>query len=465
MTLKPRPWCVIGAGPSGLTALKNLLALGLPAVCLEREAGVGGNWNFGSGASSVFASTRLISSKTLTAYTDFPMPREWPAHPNHQQCLEYLRAYAAHWQLLPHIRPRSAVERVRPAGRDGGWVVEVAGQGALECAGLVIASGHNREPLWPEIPGTFSGRLLHACDYKSPTEPLPIGSQRVLVIGGGNSGCDIAVECSRHAAHTVHSTRRGYFVAPRQIRGRPADLRLERLLKMGLPLWLRRFFSLRAIDHTIGLPWRHGLPQPDHRLWEAHPVINDSLYECIDSGRIVPAGGVERFEGSTVVFADGTREAFDIVICATGYRLTLPWIAPESLCMRQGIPQLFLNMLHPQRDDIAICGLIQPDSGQWGLTDLQAQVIARMALARTCSPAASAWLYRQRQAGGSEARARGGIRHIDTPRHALEVEHFAYRRQMQRLIDGLDRRLRKTIRVRAQAEDCQTPPPAPATRD
>jgi len=287
----------------------------------------------------------------------------------------------------------------------------------------------------------------------------------VLVIGGGNSGCDIAVECSRHAARTVHSTRRGYFVVPRQIRGRPADLRLERLLTLGLPLWLRRFLSLRAIDHTIGLPWRHGLPRPDHKLWEAHPVINDSLYSSIDSGAIVPAGGVSCFDDATVVFADGTREAFDVVICATGYRVALPWIDPQHLCVEQGLPSLHLNMLHPRRDDIAICGLIQPDSGQWGLTDLQAQVIARMALARTRSPAAAAWLYRQRQSAGSQTRARGGIRHLDTPRHALEVEHFAYRRQLQRLIDGLDRRLRKNIRGLEPAEDCRMPPPAPATRD
>jgi cation diffusion facilitator CzcD-associated flavoprotein CzcO len=107
-------WCVIGAGPSGLTALKNLLAMGIPTECLEREDDVGGNWYFGSAASSVFASTRLISSKSLTAYTDFPMPREWPAYPHHAQCLDYLRRYARHFDLVPHIRTHAAVERVAP---------------------------------------------------------------------------------------------------------------------------------------------------------------------------------------------------------------------------------------------------------------------------------------------------------------------------------------------------------------
>ncbi len=102
-------WCVIGAGPSGLTALKNLLALGIRAVCLEREDDIGGNWYFGSGAAAVFASTRLISSKSLTAFTDFPMPRQWPAYPDHIRCLDYLRAYADHFALRPHIPTRSPV--------------------------------------------------------------------------------------------------------------------------------------------------------------------------------------------------------------------------------------------------------------------------------------------------------------------------------------------------------------------
>ena len=108
-------WCVIGAGPSGLTALKNLLQAGIPAECLEREDDIGGNWYYGSAASSVFDSTRLISSKSLTEYTDFPMPREWPAYPDHRQCLTYLRRYAAHFGLRKAIRTHATVEQVEPA--------------------------------------------------------------------------------------------------------------------------------------------------------------------------------------------------------------------------------------------------------------------------------------------------------------------------------------------------------------
>jgi cation diffusion facilitator CzcD-associated flavoprotein CzcO len=445
------PWCVIGAGPSGLAALKRLREAGIDAEALEREDAPGGNWYFGAATSRVFASTRLISSKSLTEISDFPMPREFPAYPDHRQCLAYLRGYARAFGLEPYIRCHTAVERIVPRGdRGAGWTVHTAGGHPSDYAGVVIASGHNHVPRWPDIPGSFAGRLIHAADYKSPSCPVPIAGRRVLVIGGGNSGCDIAVECGRYAADTVHSTRRGYFVVPREVLGRPADLRGERLLKMGAPLWLRRLVAARMIDRTIGLPWRHGLPRPDHRLFESHPVINSDLLALVDAGRIRPAGDVAAFAGDHAIFTDGRREPFDVVIAATGYRVSHPFIDARLLggSDTEAVPRLFLHTLHHDRDDVAVVGLIQPDSGQWGITDLQAAIVARMARAARRAPRAAAWLYavRRRPAPVSP------IHYIDSPRHALEVEHFSYRRRLERLLASLDRRLRREAdRVAADA--------------
>jgi len=446
------PWGVIGAGPSGLAALRRLREAGIPAECLEREDGVGGNWRFGSATSRVFASTRLISSKSLTAIGDFPMPRDFPPYPDHRQCLAYLEAYARAFALMPHIRCGTTVERIEPLGGPGtGWEVHVAGAPPRRYAGVVIASGHNHVPRWPGVPGTFTGSLLHAADYKSPTHPVPLAGRRVLVIGGGNSGCDIAVDSARHAAETTLSTRRGYFVVPRMVLGRPADLRGERLLRMGAPLWLRRLVSLRMIDRTIGLPWRHGLPRPDHRLFETHPVINSELLGLVAAGRIHHAGDVAAFADRDVVFRDGRREPFDVVICATGYHVEHAFIDSRLLggTTAAGVPDLFLHLLPRHRDDLAVVGMIQPDSGQWGITDLQAAVVARMALAAQASPRTAAWLYRARQ----RPRPAGPIRYVDSPRHALEVEHFSYRRRLERLLAGLDRRLRRSAGVVTAARD------------
>jgi hypothetical protein len=208
---------------------------------------------------------------------------------------------------------------------------------------------------------------------------------------------------------------------------------------MSAPLWLRRIVSLRAIDRTIGLPWRHGLPRPDHRLWETHPIVNSEILARIDAGAITPAGDVVAFDGDKAVFAAGTRCTFDIVICATGYHATLPFIDARllSAAAADEVPDLFLNALPRHRDDVAVVGLIQPDSGQWGLTDLQSRLVAQMAVAARTAPRAAAWLYGQRQRA-----VRTGISYVDSPRHRLEVEHFAYRRQLMRLIAGMNRRLR-----------------------
>jgi cation diffusion facilitator CzcD-associated flavoprotein CzcO len=324
-------------------------------------------------------------------------------------------------------------------GHRQGWTVSVTAGPDRHYAGIVLASGHNHVPRWPEVPGTFAGPLLHAADYKSPTVPVALAGKRVLVIGGGNSGCDIAVEASRHASHVFHSTRRHYHVIPRMVAGRPADLRGERLLKMQAPLWLRRLIGRRAIARTIGLPGKHGLPEPDHLMWQAHPVINDQLYAQIDAVAISPRPDIEAFDGSWVQFSDGRREEVDLVIAATGYQLTFPGIDPELLNTRDGLPRLFLHLLHPDATDLAVVGMIQPDSGQWGITDLQAQVVSRMILAEQTSPRARAWLARQRQ---RQPRL-SPIDYLDSPRHALEVEHFSYARRLRRLITGLDRRLRQ----------------------
>jgi hypothetical protein len=205
--------------------------------------------------------------------------------------------------------------------------------------------------------------------------------------------------------------------------------------------------SLRAIDRTVGLPWRHGLPRPDHRLWETHPIVNGEILARIDAGAIEPRGDVAAFAGHEAVFADGSRAAFDVVVCATGYETTLPFLDARLLGgpTAAAAPRLFLNLLHPTRDDVAVVGLIQPDSGQWGLTDLQSRLVARMAAAARRAPRAAAWLYAERQRPPRAA----AIRYVDSPRHALEVEHFTYRRELERLVAGMDRRLRRAAAATA----------------
>lgn len=420
-------YCIVGAGASGLTVAKNFRQAGLRFECFERQDDVGGNWYFGSPASSVYRSAHLISSKRLTEYTDFPMPADYPHYPSQEQVLAYLRSYADHFELRGSIRLNCGVERIEPAGN--GWQVTLDDGTQRTYAGVVIANGHHWDPLRPEYPGTFTGQALHSTDYKTPD--VLVG-RRVLVVGAGNSGCDIAVESAQHAAATFHSMRRGYHYLPKFLFGKPVDQCGERLLRWGLPLWLRRLIARRLAKMSLGLPTDFGLPAPDHQLFETHPIINSQMLYYVGHGKIRVKPEVRELAGDRVVFSDGSQEPIDTIIYATGFRLSFPFIGREHLNWAHGRPQLFLNVFHPQHDGLFIAGLIQPDSGAWGLVDYQAQLIARFLSALESRPAQAEKFRRLKRLAAADLSA--GIHYVDSPRHAIEVEHFSYRRRLRNLI-------------------------------
>ncbi|HWA98931.1 MAG TPA: NAD(P)-binding domain-containing protein [Pirellulales bacterium] len=429
----PTKYCVLGAGSSGLTVAKNLKEQGLAFDVLEREDEVGGNWYYGRPASSVYASTHMISSKRLTEYTDFPMPADYPPYPHHAQVWEYLRSYARAFGLYEHIQFRTSVERVWPA--DGHWKVRLASGEERVYRGVAIANGHNWDPRWPNLPGRFDGTVLHSSQYKTPDV---LSGQRVLVVGGGNSGCDIAVESALHAARTVHSLRRGYHYVPKFLLGKPADLCGERLLRWRLPLWLRRRVSGAVVRLAAGRPEQYGLPKPDHRLYETHPIINTQLPYFVGHGRIAVKPDIAELAGDRVRFADGSVEPIDLIIYATGFNITLPFIDRDELNWRNGRPELFMNVFHPRHDRLCVAGLIQPDSGQFGLVDYQGQLIARFWRALDDEPATAGRRPAAERFRKLKSHPRGdhghGIRYMPTARHLLEVEHFSYRQRLQKLI-------------------------------
>jgi hypothetical protein len=473
-TATSEKYCIIGAGSSGLAAAKNFLAAGIPFDCLEREDDVGGNWCFGKPASSVYASTHLISSKGLTEYTDFPMPEEWPEYPSHEQALEYFRSYAQHFGLYERIEFNTGVEWVEPAihhpsgslpsagragegGRAGhtlqpppltpphkgegngeissdAWLVRLRSGEVRTYRGVVIANGHNWDPRWPEYPGEFAGKVLHSSQYKTPDV---LRGKRVLVVGGGNSGCDLAVEAAIHAKSALWSTRRSYPILPKFFRGRPIDQCGELALWLHMPLWMRRLAGGLVSHIVLGPAWRTGVPKPDHKLFESHPIINSQIHHHVGHGNLQLRPDVARLDGGRVRFVDGRADEIDLIIYATGFRVTIPFIDEQHLNWRDGAPRLFLNVFHPQRDDLFVIGLIQPASGQWGLVDYQSQLVAKylQGLANNLPP--PDWF---RQLKAAETPDLGnGVKYLATPRHALEVEYYSYRRRLKKLIARFSR--------------------------
>jgi len=426
-------FCILGAGSSGLAAARNLQQCGIPFDCLEREDEVGGNWHYDRPQSSVYGSTRMISSKPLTEFPDFPMPADYPDFPDRRQVWQYLRAYAEHFELYSHIEFGASVRWMEPAAGSG-WIVTLADGERRRYHGVVIANGHNWDPRWPVYPGRFDGEVLHSSEYKTPGV---LAGRRALVVGGGNSGFDIASESAQHAAATFHSLRRGYRVLPRYHKDQPIDAAGEWMLRWRMPLWFRRLAAARTCKLAWGAIWPREteLLRPDHRFFETHPVINGTWPIDVASGRIVVRPDVKELAGDAVVFADGSRERIDTIIFATGYRASFPFLRTADLNWRDGRPALYLNVFHPERDDLFVIGLIQPDSGQFGLVHYQSALLAAY-LRGLDAGDARAHRFRQTKAHDRPA-IDGGVRYIESPRHWFEVEHHSYRRTLERWIKRL----------------------------
>lgn len=425
-------YCIIGAGSSGITAAKNLGQQGIPYEVFEREDDIGGNWYYGHPHSSVYRSTHLISSKPLTEYPDFPMPRDYPDFPDHEQVLAYFKAYVAHFDLEPRITFNTEVTRVEPSGENAQWwdvTIRELQTNVTETRryrGVIICNGHNWLPKYPTYPGQFTGEVLHSSDYKTPDS---LEGKRVLVVGAGNSGCDIAAESAAHARSTFLSTRRGYYYMPKYFFGRPLDQVGERLLDLRLPLGLRRVVGNITYRVAVGDLSRYGANRPDHKLFETHPIVNSQLPYFMAHGDVISKPDIRSFDGPHVQFADGSTEEIDLIVYATGFQIVFPFMDHERLNWQHGYPSLYLNVFHPTYDNLFVVGLIQPDSGQWGLEDRQARAIARFItqVERNSSKAAR---FRRRKRVGQENYG-GGVKYKESTRHFVEVEHHSYRRRLE----------------------------------
>lgn len=420
--------CIVGAGPSGITAAKNLLDAGFTDLTIfDRGSEVGGNWVFDaeSGHSSVFETTHIISSRQYSQYDDYPMPASYPDYPGHRELAAYFQGYARRFGLYPHIRFRTLVERCERE-RDGGWRVTVRTEGgATETTSfhqLVVCNGHHWEPRWPDYPGEFTGEYLHSHDFKRAE---PFRGRRVLVIGGGNSACDCAVETSRVSERTDLSWRRGYWIVPKFIFGIPGDvIHNWATRRFGFIPWRVRRPLLELLLRLYNGPARaYGLPDPDHAFGATHPTVNSELLYFLRHGAIHPRPDVARFEGKRVHFTDGSEGEYDAVIACTGFVIRHPFLDSEVADYSDGPVPLFLKMIHPRYDDLHFIGLVQPLGCIWPLAELQSRIMARRLRGEWSPPA------------DLEAAIRAELAHpdlpqLDTPRHTLTVDYPVFRRRL-----------------------------------
>lgn len=429
---------VIGAGAGGLTAAKNLLEGGYDVDVFEAGDGLGGNWYFGSPQSSIYDSVHTITSKPFTAYTDYPMPEEYPTFLGHRHCLEYLQAYAGDFGVTPHIRYNSRVVNVERDVTDAvtPWVVTVEGEEPRRYSAVAIANGHLWKPKYPNYPGYFTGQTIHSGDYKTPEM---LRDKRVLVVGAGNSGCDIAVEATQHASAVFHSTRRGYYFWPKYLFGLPSDVVYEWGLKSRLPLPVRRVMGHMALTlNSAGQATQYGLPKPSQKLYDEHFIINSTLMYHLGHGDIAPKPDIMELAGDEVVFTDGSREQIDVIVYATGFHLSeFPFIDPKHLNVVGNHPKLHLQGFHPVYDDLFVIGHFQTSTGYWPLMDYQSQIMtAFLQAAGNGAPEAEAFRS-EKAAMAHRGKLRGGLSYYASGRHELELEHFAFRSALTSTLSGL----------------------------
>jgi hypothetical protein len=432
--------CVVGAGAAGLTTVKNLREQGFEVDCFERETSVGGAWNWRHSRSPVYASTHLISSKPCTQFPDFPMPDHWPDYPSHGAVNDYLGRYADHFGLREHIWFGTEVVAIEPVEGDQ-WDVTTrpSGGGAeriARYAAVVLANGHNWSPKLPAYDGMddFRGEMIHSSSFK---DGATMRGRKVLVVGGGNTGCDIAVEGAAHAVRCWHSTRRGYWYAPKFVFGRPADQVNDAVAGLRLPLRVRQWMFARTLKLTVGDLTRYGLPKPDHRVYETHPIVNSQLMYFIGHGGVTPVRDVARFERDGVLLVDGHRIEPDLVIFATGYLPRFEFLAPDVLeSDRDGRPQLYMHTFARSHPTLAITGLVQPDSGVFPIMHWQAVTIARWLRLREADPARADEFWRG--VATSPERRWTNAKVKDSTRHWFEISHVVYLRALQEVLRGLE---------------------------
>jgi hypothetical protein len=347
---RPDKILLIGAGAVGLGVARALKAKGIAYDQVDAADQIGGNW-----AHRIYRSAHIISSKKTTAYSDYPMPDSFPDFPSADQMLSYLKDYARNFDLESNIELTRCVERLEPSNQDG-WIASFSDGSSVSYKGAIVCNGHHWDRRWPDYPGEFTGEFIHSRDYTGPEQ---LAGKRVLVIGGGNSACDIASEAARVGTECHLSLRRGYWFLPKTLLGKP----VVELNWSWLPVFCQRIMLRFLLSLSVGDYRRYGLPRPDHRIFEHHPTISTEVLHYLKHGRISPHPDIKRFNGLQVEFSDSSSIEVDILVCATGYKVSYPMLADDIVDIRGVVPQVVGQSMLPDFRHLYLIGWSQPRYG------------------------------------------------------------------------------------------------------
>ncbi len=356
---------VIGAGPVGLAMADALKQRGVAFDHVDASDGIGGLWRHG-----VYQGVHIVSSKKSTGFTDYPMPAHYPDFPSSTQMLRYLESFAHDRDLNASIELNRKVVRAAPLA-DETWQVTFEDGEERTYKGVVVCNGHHWDKRLPHYRGRFTGSLIHSSDYK---EPKQLRDKRVLVIGGGNSGCDITCEAARVGAACDWSLRSGYWFLPKIAFGRP----LTDLPIWGLPVWVQRLVLKSLVRVFIGDYRQYGLQRPSHKLFERHPAFGTDVLNYLRQGRIKPRPDIARFSGTKVHFVDGSVGEYDLIVAATGFNNAIPFLPANLVPVENDIVQVYGGAFPEAVKNLYIVGWAQPRNGFGAIISPAAKLYAAM---------------------------------------------------------------------------------------
>ncbi len=368
---------IIGAGSSGITALKTFVERGFDVTCFEASNRVGGNWVYENinGMSACYRDLHINTSRLRMAYSDYPMPDDYPDYPNHAQIAAYFDDYVDHFGVRDRIRFETPVEHAERLA-DGTWELTLGDGSSERFDALLVANGHHWNPRWPEptFPGSdsFKGEQMHAHSYMAPDF---LTGRDVVLLGIGNSAMDLSVEASYVARKVYLSARRGSYIVPKYIFGKPTD-QLGGWVNPRIPFKIRQKAVAKLINSYVGDVTNFGLPKPDHEFGEAHPTVSSRILDRITHGAIKVKPNIRRLDGDEVEFDDGSRVHADVVIYCTGYKITFPFFDEDFVSAPDNRIDLFRRVFKPDIPNLFFIGLLQPLGAVMPLSEAQGLWVA-----------------------------------------------------------------------------------------